>query len=415
MPYQYENLKKADSELAQLLHKEIERQRFTIDLIPSENIVPLAMLEVIGSPLTNKYSEGYPGKRYYPGNEYYDRIEILAKERALQAFGLSPDEWHVNVQAYSGSPANLAIYAGLMEIGDTLMGLALSHGGHLTHGHKVSFTGKAWKPVQYEVNIETGLIEYEEVRQLALQAKPKVIVSGTTAYPRVLEFNKFGSIAKEVGAYHVADISHIAGLILADAHPSPFPYADIVMATTHKTLRGPRGALILCRKELAEKIDRAIFPGLQGGPHNNVTAAQALMFQIALQPGFKEYQRQIVKNAQVLANGLIEKNFQLVSGGTDNHLMLIDVRNKGIDGSEAEKRLEAAGIIANRNTIPGDPSPFKPSGIRLGTPAVTTRGMGEKEMELIAGWFDGLLAKKEIPTIIKKEVENLCKKFPLEY
>jgi glycine hydroxymethyltransferase len=431
MTYQYENLKKVDPELAELMRLEIERQQSTLDLIPSENIVSLAMLEAMGSPLTNKYSEGYPGKRYYPGNEYYDDIETLAQKRALEAFELDPETWHVNVQPYSGSPANVAIYSALMGLGETLLGLQLSCGGHLTHGHKVSFTGQAWKAVQYGVNPGTGMIEYEKVRELALAAKPKVIVSGTTAYPRILDFEKFGQIAKEVGAYHVADISHIAGLVLAGVHPSPFPYADVVMTTTHKTLRGPRGAAIFCRKELAEKIDastgststlnlaervdKAVFPGLQGGPHNNVTAAIALMFLIAKQPEFKKYQKQIVLNANSLAKGLLEFGFNLVSGGTDNHLMLIDVRNKNIDGTEAEKRLESAGIIANRNTIPGDQSPFKPSGIRLGTPTVTTRGMKEKEMTLITEWFDMILTKNEPPSKIKKEVEAFCKKYPLAY
>lgn len=415
MPYRFPNLEKLDKELAKFVHSEVKRQQLTLDLIPSENIVPLAMLEAIGSPLTNKYSEGYAGKRYYPGNEFYDKIENLAKDRALKAFGLNADEWHVNVQPYSGSPANVAVYSALMEIGETLMGMQLSHGGHLTHGHKVSFTGRAWKPVQYGVSPETGYIDYKEVARLALEHKPKVIVSGATAYPRAFNFENFGKIAKACGAYHVADIAHIAGLVLAGLHPTPFPHADVVTTTTHKTLRGPRGAIIFCRKELTEKIDRAVFPGLQGGPHNNVTAAIALMFRIAMKPEFKKYQQQIVRNAKVLAEGLVKYGFKLISGGTDNHLMLIDVRNKGIDGMEAQNRLEATGIIANRNTVPGDPSPFKPSGIRAGTPAVTTRGLKEKEMKLIASWFDRLLTKNEPSAKIKKEVEILCKKHPLPY
>ncbi|MBI2634015.1 MAG: serine hydroxymethyltransferase [Parcubacteria group bacterium] len=415
MPYHYENLKEADPVLAELVRLEINRQQNTLDLIPSENIVPLAMLEVIGSPLTNKYSEGYAGKRYYPGNEYYDKIEEIAKERALKAFGLDPNEWHVNVQAHSGSPANLAVYVGLLEIGETLMGLQLSHGGHLTHGHKVSFTGRVWKAVQYGLDERSGLIDFTQVEELAREARPKVIVSGTTAYPRTLEFEKFGRIAKEVGAYHVADVSHIAGLILGGVHPNPFPHADVVTATTHKTLRGPRGALIFCRKELAEKIDKAIFPGLQGGPHNNITAGIALMFHYAMQPEFKTYQEQIVKNAKALADHLLTFDFELVSGGTDNHLMVVDLRNKGMDGMEGQNRLEQAGIIANRNTVPGDPSPFKPSGIRAGTPAVTTRGFKEGEMEKIAEWFERLLGKSEPAEEVKVEVEDLCRKYPLEY
>lgn len=415
MSYRYENLKAVDPELAELTRLEVERQKLTLDLIPSQNIVSLAMLEAIGSPLTNKYSEGYPGKRYYPGNEYYDKIETLCQERALNAFGLDPAVWHVNVQAYSGSPANVAIYSALMELGETLMGMQLSHGGHLTHGHKVSFTGRAWKAVQYGVNLETGLIDYDAVRKLAEETRPKVIVSGTTAYPRIIHFDKFGEIAKEIGAYHVADIAHIAGLILAGVHPSPFPHADVVMATTHKTLRGPRGAVIFARKDLAEKIDRAVFPGLQGGPHNNTTAAKALMFYLAMQPEFKAYQEQIVRNAKALAEALLGDGFSLVSGGTDNHLLVIDVRNKGVDGMEAERRLEDAGIAANRNTIPGDTAPFKPSGIRAGTPAVTSRGLKEGEMKLIADWFHHLLSENESPSQVKEEVRELCRKYPLEY
>jgi len=415
MAYRFPILRKIDRELANLVEKEIERQRLTLDLIPSENIAPLAILEAVGSPLMNKYSEGYPKKRYYPGNVFYDDIEELAKSRALKAFGLDPNEWHVNVQAYSGSPANVAIYSGLMEIGETLMGMLLSHGGHLTHGHKVSFTGRAWRAVHYGVNPETGYIDYDEVRKIALVEKPKVIVSGATAYPRQIDFERFGAIAKELGAYHVADISHIAGLVLAGLHQSPFPYADVVMTTTHKTLRGPRGAVIFCKKELAEKIDKAIFPGLQGGPHNNVTAAKALMFRLATEPEFKEYQSQILKNAKALANKLLTFNFKLVTNGTDNHLMLIDMKSAGLDGTDAEKRLEAAGIIANRNSIPGDTSPFRPSGIRLGTPAVTSRGLKENDMSSIASWFDRLLMKNERPEKIKQEVEALCRKHPLPY
>lgn len=433
MTYKFPNLGKADKELAELVRQEIKRQELTLDLIPSENIAPLAMLEAVGSPLMNKYSEGYPGKRYYPGNETCDRVERLCQARALKAFGLRSGEWHVNVQSYSGSPANVAIYSALMEIGDTLMGMRLSHGGHLTHGHKASFTGKAWKAVHYGVDPLTGFIDYGAARQLALNERPKVIVSGATAYPRAIDFEKFGAISREVGAVHVADISHIAGLVAAGLHPSPFSArggqaargghaagggqapADVVMTTTHKTLRGPRGAVVFCKTELAEKIDRAIFPGLQGGPHNNVTAAKALMFRLVAKPEFQKYQRQIVKNACALANALIGYRFSLVSGGTDTHLLLIDVRNKGLDGSAAEKMLESAGIIANRNSIPGDESPFKPSGVRLGTPAVTARGMKEREMRKIAVWIDRLFSKGEGPARVRKEVEAFCRKFSLPY
>jgi glycine hydroxymethyltransferase len=423
MPWRFSEIKKADPRLGKLVSQELRRQQMTLDLIPSENIAPLAILEAVGSPLMNKYSEGYPGKRYYPGNIFYDDIERLAQERGLKAFGLKPTEWHVNVQPYSGSPANVAIYSALIELacpehierGDTLMGMKLSHGGHLTHGHKVSFTGKAWKAVQYGVDPITNLIDYGQVRQIALAERPKVIISGYTAYPRYVNFEAFGKIAKEVAAYHVADISHIAGLVSAGLHPSPFPHADVVMTTTHKTLRGPRGAVVFCRQELSEKIDRAIFPGMQGGPHNNTTAAIALMFHFAMKPGFKKYQQQVVKNAKVLAAELIKYGFNLVSGGTDTHLLLIDVRNKGLDGMEAQKRLESAGIIANRNTVPEDLSPFKPSGIRAGTPAVTSRGLKEKEIKMLAQWFDRLLTQNEPPAKTRKEVEAVCRKFPLSH
>lgn len=409
-----------DKVLGSLIKKEIKRQDSTIDLIASENCVSRDILDVLGTPLVNKYSEGYPGKRYYPGNEIYDEIEELAKWRALKVFRLSSEAWHVNVQPYSGSPANIAIYLALMNFGDVLMGMELSSGGHLTHGHKVSFSGKGYRAVQYSVNPKTGLIDFSEVDRLAKEHKPRVIVSGFTAYSREIDFAKFGKIAKLVGAYHVADISHIAGLVSAGVHSSPFPHADVVMATTHKTLRGPRGAIIFAKRkvtsdkgqEIAELIDKAVFPGIQGGPHNNVTAAKALAFYEALQPSFKKYQRQIVKNAKALAMALIKRGFELVSGGTDNHLMLIDLRNIGLDGLTAEKMLENCGIIANRNTVPGDKSPFKPSGVRLGTPAVTTRGMKEGEMKAIAELIHLCLIKK---LNVKKETEQLCCRFPLKY
>lgn len=399
-----------DKKIENLIKKEAIRQRETIDLIASENFVSNDVREALGSVLTNKYSEGYPGKRYYPGNVYYDEIEELAKERALKVFRLNPKEWHVNVQPYSGSPANLAILTALVEPGETIMGMALSSGGHLTHGHKVSATGKFWKSVQYTVNQKTGLIDFKAVSELAKKEKPKVIISGFTAYPRRVNFKKFGEIAKSVGAYHVADISHIAGLVAAGVHPSPFPYTDAVMTTTHKTLRGPRGAVILCRKELAEKIDKAVFPGLQGGPHNNATAGKAVAFFEALQPSFKNYAKQIVKNAKALSEALTKKGFKLVTGGTDTHLLLLDAQSVGLDGMTAEKKLEAVGIIANRNTIPGDPSPFKPSGIRIGTPAVTSMGMKEKEMKEIADLIHQTLTGGK-PHTISKAVQKLAKKF----
>lgn len=414
-----------DIKLQNLIKGEIQRQKETIDLIASENYVSLEILEVLGSPLTNKYSEGYPGKRYYPGNRYYDEIEKLAQERALTTFGLNKKSWAVNVQSYSGSPANIAIYHALMNFGDTLMGLKLTAGGHLTHGHKVNFSGRAYKVVHYSVDERTGLLDYQEIEKLAQENKPKVIVSGLTAYPRKIDFKRFGEIAKSVGAYHVADISHIAGLVLAGLHPSPFdsaqgkPFADVVMTTTHKTLRGPRGAVIFTRRQetgdkqqVPDLIDRAVFPGMQGGPHNNVTAAKALMFFEANQPKFKSYQKQILKNSQALAAALLERGFKLVTGGTDNHLMLVDLRSVGLDGQTGERILEENGITANRNTIPGDISAFKPSGLRLGTPAVTTRGMKEKEMQLIAELMRRSLVDKEN---VSQEVVTLCKKFPLPY
>ncbi len=398
-----------DKVIEKLIKKEIKRQDETLDLIASENLTSRDILEAVGSPLINKYSEGYPGKRYYPGNEVCDEVEMIAIERGLKCFKLDPNEWHLNVQPYSGSPANLEIYTALMEPGETLMGMQLSAGGHLTHGHKVSITGRFFKAVQYGVDAGTGLINFAEVQKLAVEHKPKVIVSGFTAYPRVVDFKRFYEIAKSVGAYHVVDMSHIAGLIAGEAYPSPFPYADAVMTTTHKTMRGPRGAVIFCRKELAEKIDKAVFPGAQGGPHNNVTAGKAIMFYEAMQPAFKKYAKQIVKNSVALAKALKDLGFTLVSGGTDSHLLLVDMRNQGVDGMTAEKRLENVGIIANRNTVPGDPSPFKPSGVRIGTPSLTSRGMKEKEMKTLAKLIMDAVKEK---SGTKENVLKLCKKFP---
>jgi len=402
-----------DKRLWQIIEKEIRRQEETLGLIPSENFVDLETLFVVGSPLMNKYAEGYPGKRYYPGNKFIDEIENLAKERALKAFKLNPNEWSVNVQPYSGSPANLAVYLGLINPGEIIMGLNLFHGGHLTHGHKVSYTGKLFNSVQYGVK-DKG-IDFEELEKLALEYKPKIIISGTTAYPRILDFKKFYEISKKVGAYHVADIAHIAGLVIAGLHPSPFPYADVVTMTTHKTLRGPRGAVIFMRKELEEKINKSVFPGLQGGPHMHTIAGIAYAFGIALKKDFYKYQKQIIKNSKKLAEELIKRGFQLYTGGTDNHLMMIDLKPLGLDGKTAEALLERANIIANRNSLPSDTSPFNPSGIRLGTPAITSRGMKEREMIKIAEFFERILIKKEKPEKIKKEVIALTKKFPLPY
>ena len=398
-----------DKKIEKLISLEKKRQKETLDLIASENLASREVQEVLGSVLTNKYSEGYPGRRYYPGNVEYDAIENLAKSRALKLFKLNPKTWSVNVQPYSGSPANFEVYYALVPAGETIMGMKLSDGGHLTHGHKVSATGQLWKSVQFGVDEKTGLIDYSEVRKLARKAKPKIIVSGFTAYPRKVNFKKFGEIAKSVGAYHVSDISHIAGLVAGGAHPSPFPYADVVTTTTHKSLRGPRGAMIFAKKEIVEKIDKAVFPGLQGGPHNNVTAAKAVAFFEDMKPEFKTYAKQIVKNAKALATEMKKLGFKLVTGGTDTHLILADIRNFGIDGLEAEKRLEKAGIVANRNSVPGDTSPFKPSGVRFGTPSVTTRGMKEREMKKIAVLiYEAIQNKKGV----NAQVVKLCKKFP---
>ncbi|TRZ64661.1 MAG: serine hydroxymethyltransferase [Spirochaetia bacterium] len=410
-----------DGELKKLIKAEEKRQAETLDLIPSENIASKSVLEALGSVLTNKYSEGYPGKRYYAGNEIADEIENLAKERARKIFRLNKN-WHVNVQAYSGSPANMAVYYALLKPGDKIMGMSLPFGGHLTHGWKVNFSARFYRSAQYTTN-RNGLIDYSVVRKMAKKERPKIIVAGATAYPRVFDFKKFASIAHEVKAYFLADISHIAGLITSGVHPSPFPYADVVTTTTHKTLRGPRGAIIFANRkskiakynniDIASEIDRAVFPALQGGPHDNQTAAIAQCLYEALQPSFKKYGKQIVKNAKTLARELIKFNFELISGGTDNHLMLVDLTNLGISGREAQNRLEKAGIIVNRNTIPYDTrSPFDPSGIRIGTPAITSRGMKEKEMKKIAEFIRRILIENENPATVKREVKKLCLKFP---
>ena len=406
------NLNNISQDLYNLVKDEEKRQQEMISLIASENYVSKAVLEAAGSVLTNKYSEGYPGRRYYPGNFFIDKIEEVCKAKAKEIFGLG-DDWQVNVQPYSGAPANLEVYFALLEPGEKILSLKLSHGGHLSHGHKVNVSSHFYQIVHYGVNSE-GLIDYDEVEKLAVAEKPKIIISGATAYSREINFKRFGEIAKKVGAYHLADISHIAGLIVAGLHQSPFPFADIVMTTTHKTLRGPRSAVIYSKKEISEKIDKAVFPGFQGGPHEHIILAKAIAFEEALRPEFKEYQKQIIKNAKVLANELIRLGFKLVSGGTDNHLILIDLRGV-IDASEAEKLLEESNILTNRNTIPDDASPFKPSGLRLGTPAVTTRGMKETEMKKIAQWLSIILKKEGTPAEIKPQVIDLCNKFPLPY
>ena len=401
--------------IKKLIKKEISRQQTTINLIPSENYVSKDILFAIGSPLTNKYSEGYPGKRYYPGNEIYDKLESYVQNLALKVFNLNPNKWSTNVQPYSGSPANLAVYLALINPGEKLLGFSLSSGGHLTHGHFANYSGKLFKVNQYAVNSKTGLLDYDEIYKIARRFKPKIIISGLTAYPRKIDFRKFGLIAKKVGAYHVADISHIAGLVLAKLHQSPFPFSDVVTTTTHKTLRGPRGAIIYMRKNLEEKINKSVFPGLQGGPHNNIIAGIGIMLEEALTKKFIEYQKQIIKNAKVLSKELINLGFYLWTNGTDNHLMVIDLKPLKIDGKTAEKLLEKANILANRNTLPGDESPFNPTGLRLGTPAVTTRGMREKEMIKIAKFIKRILIDQDDPIKVKKEVLELLSRFPLNY
>jgi len=388
-----------DKEIGKLIKEEKKRQKSVINLIASENYVSRDVLDALGSELTNKYAEGYPGHRYYGGNEISDKVENLCKTRALKLFKLSPPRWHVNVQALSGSPANLAVYLALVPPGGTIMGMSLTEGGHLTHGHKVSATGKFWKAVQYGVNPKTEKIDYEAVERLAKKEKPNIIVAGFTAYPRVVDFKKFRKIADACDAYLMVDLSHTAGLVAGGVCPSPFPYADVVTTTTHKTLRGPRSALIFSRiddRELHKKIDKAIFPGLQGGPHLNQIAAIAVALKEAAAPAFRAYARQVIKNTKALADELSGVGWRIVSGGTDTHLALVDtwMNGKGIPGKEASDRLERSGIIVNKNTIPGERrSPVDPSGIRIGTAAETTRGKKEKNMKTIARKIDSILRK----------------------
>ncbi len=398
------NLKSEDPAVYELIEQEERRQKEVLEMIPSENYTSRAVMDALGSVLTNKYSEGYPKKRYYQGNSVIDSVEILACERAKKLF----DVPHVNVQPYSGSPANTAVYLAILEPGkDKIMGLSLTFGGHLTHGSPVSFSGKYFKVVPYELDKE-GLLDYEEIERIALAQRPKIIVCGATAYPRIIDFERFGQIADKVGAYLLADISHIAGLVVGGLHPSPAKHAHIVMTTTHKTLRGPRGALLMVTQkglekdfELGLKIDKAVFPGLQGGPHDNQTAAIAVALKEASEPEFKKYARQVVLNSKALANILINNGFQLVSGGTDNHLILIDLRSKGVNGAIAAYALEIANIVVNKNAVPNDDMPpFYPSGIRLGTPAITTRGMKEKDMEKVGEWITRVIewvSDKQLP------------------
>lgn len=407
----FEKLKDFDSEVYASCERELKRQQHNIELIASENIVSEGVLLAAGSVLTNKYAEGYPGKRYYGGCVYVDEVEEIARARAKKLFGAE----HANVQPHSGANANLAVFYALLQPGDTVLSMSLAHGGHLSHGSPVNISGNYFNIVPYGVSDETGCIDYDEVRRLAIENKPKLILAGASAYPRTIDFAKFREIADEVGAYLMVDMAHIAGLVAAGLHPNPVPYADVVTTTTHKTLRGPRGGLILCREEYAKQIDKAIFPGTQGGPLMHIIAAKAVAFGEALTDEFKAYQTQIVKNAAVLAEAFKKNGVDLVSGGTDNHLMLLDLRNCGITGKELEHRLDEVHITANKNAIPNDPqSPFITSGVRIGTPAVTSRGFKEPEMELIAGWVKSVITDFENSRdSITREVVALCEKYPI--
>jgi glycine hydroxymethyltransferase len=406
-------LEQYDPQICELIRQEAARQSGSIRLIPSENYVSRAVMLASGSCLTNKYAEGYPGKRYYEGQQVTDLIERMAQERAKKLFKAN----HANVQPYSGSVANLAAYAALGEPGDTIMGMSLSHGGHLTHGWKVSLTSKFYNSVPYLVNEKTGRLDFDHIRDLAKKHHPKIIISGATAYPREIDFEIFGQIAKEVGAHLVSDIAHIAGLVVAGLHKSPVPYADIVSTTTHKTLRGPRGGMLLCKQEHAKNVDKAVFPGLQGGPHMHTLTAIAVAMAEADTPEFVAYAKQIVKNARALAEKLMEYGFNLVTGGTDNHLILIDLRNKNIPGKKMAKALDRARIVTNYNTIPGDPAPpMNPNGVRIGTPAITTRGMKEPEAKKIAEFINKVAENIDDDSVIEKvskDVLLLCSQFPV--
>ena len=408
---QFDVIKKADPEVAAAMELELGRQRDHLELIASENFVSEAVMAAMGSHLTNKYAEGYPGKRYYGGCEFVDVVEELARKRACELFGAD----HANVQPHSGASANLAVYFALVDPGDTIMGMDLSHGGHLTHGSPVNMSGKYYNFVPYGVAEGTEQIDYDNMRKIALECKPKLIVAGASAYARAIDFQKISEIAKEVGAYFMVDMAHIAGLVAAGLHMNPVPYADVVTTTTHKTLRGPRGGLILCKKELAKTIDKAIFPGLQGGPLMHVIAAKAVCFHEALKPEFKAYQQQVVKNAATLAQALVANGMRIVSGGTDNHLMLVDLTSTGRTGKEVEALLDAANITVNKNTIPFETrSPFVTSGIRIGTPAVTTRGLKENDMLLIASFISRIAHEGESAVeSVKEGVLALCAQHPL--
>ena len=410
--YAFDEIKKADSEIADAIQAEMERQNSHLELIASENWVSKAVMAAMGSPLTNKYAEGYPGKRYYGGCQCVDVVEDLARERAKKLFGCD----YANVQPHSGAQANLAVFFAMLEPGDKVMGMNLDHGGHLTHGSPVNISGKYFNVVSYGVNDE-GVIDYDKVREIAVKEKPKMIIAGASAYARIIDFKKFREIADEVGAYLMVDMAHIAGVVAAGLHPSPIPYADVTTTTTHKTLRGPRGGLILCNQEAADKFNfnKAVFPGIQGGPLEHVIAGKAVCFKEALEPEFAEYQKQIIKNAQALSKGLMDRGVKIVSGGTDNHLMLIDLRGEDVTGKELEKRLDAAHITCNKNTVPNDPrSPFVTSGVRLGTPAVTTRGLKEDDMDMIAECIALVLQSEDNIEKVKGMVAELTAKYPLD-
>lgn len=406
----YENIKTYDPELFVAMEAELNRQRYKIELIASENFTSKSVMEASGSILTNKYAEGYPDKRYYGGCEYVDVAEKLAIERAKKLFGAE----HANVQTHSGSQANMGVYFSVLEHGDKVLGMDLSNGGHLTHGSKVNFSGKMYNFISYGVD-ENGFIDYDEVRRIALEEQPKMIVAGASAYSRTLDFPKFKEIADEVGAYFMVDMAHIAGLVAAGVHPSPVPYADFVTSTTHKTLRGPRGGLILCKEKYAKAVDKSIFPGIQGGPLMHTIAAKAVCFKEALEENFVDYQKQVVANAKALAEALIELDFKVVSGGTDNHLLLVDVRNKNFTGKRAERMLDDAGVTVNKNTVPNETeSPFVTSGLRIGTAAVTTRGFVEADMKEIACIIDLILKEDESKADeISTRIKTLCDKYPL--
>jgi len=406
-------VEKIDSQIAKLIKKEERRQAETLNLIASENYPSRTVREALGSIFVARYAEGRPYKRYYAGQEFVDKLETLVEERVRKIFGLDSRKWAVNVQPYSGSPANYAVLRALLKPGEKILSLALPHGGHLSHGAPVSLPGKDFKIINYFLD-KNGFLNYKEIGKLAEKEKPKLIIAGYSAYPRKVDFKKFKKIASGIEAYLLADIAHIAGLIAAKIHPSPFPWADVVTTTTHKTLRGPRGAIIICKKALENKIFPKVFPGLQGGPHEHTICALGVALKEAMSPKFKRYTRQIIRNAKTLANELKKYNFILISGGTDNHLVLVDLRNKGLGGKEAQKLLEKAGIVTNKNTIPYDPRPpYDPSGIRLGTPALTSRGMKEKEMKKITFWINEVVSNPKSVQKIRKEVKKFCLKFPI--